>query len=118
MYGTTNLTFWGKEPIMHYSQKVIAVAAIAVSAFSAPVSAKELTPDLYRARVVDFCLYDRWEAAKEGETKVILPGCRCAAKAFVSSLDEKDLARALRRGDVSWSQKRDVRDAYAVCLAQ
>nr|WP_321456825.1 hypothetical protein [uncultured Cohaesibacter sp.] len=93
----------------------IAATAISLTMLSAPVQAETLTKDLYRARVVDFCLYDRWEKAKNDETKGILSACKCAAKQFVDDLNDKDLASALKSGKPGWSQKRVILKNYDAC---
>nr|WP_321525403.1 hypothetical protein [uncultured Cohaesibacter sp.] len=94
---------------------MLAATSVAVMTLAVPSQAESLTKDLYRARVVDFCLYDRWEKAKNGETKHILGDCKCAAKKFVDDLNEKDLASALKSGSVGWSQKRTVLSNYEAC---
>lgn len=94
---------------------VLAAAAISLTMLGAPAQADGLTKDLYRARIVDFCLYDRWPKAKNGETDGILAACKCAAKEFVDGLEGRDLERALKSGKPGWSQKRTVLSKYAAC---
>ena len=88
---------------------------ISVFALNAPVQAEGLTKDLYRARVVDYCLYDQWARAKNSETKGIVKGCKCAAKAYVKGLEKDDLAEALENGALSRAQKKVVLTEYAKC---
>ncbi|PLW77409.1 hypothetical protein [Cohaesibacter celericrescens] len=82
---------------------------------SAPAQAEDLTKDLFRARVVDYCLFDEWARAKEDETKGILKTCQCAAKAYVKGLEDDELNALLKKGSLSRAQKKDVLKAYAVC---
>ena len=74
-----------------------------------------LTKADFRARVVDYCLYDQWARAKKGETKGILPGCRCAAKGFVKGLKKAELSPLLESGTLSRAQKKVVLTKYAQC---
>ncbi|WP_319414034.1 hypothetical protein [uncultured Cohaesibacter sp.] len=93
----------------------LAAYAIALTMLAAPAQAEDLTKDLFRARVVDFCLYDRWEKAKNDETDGILEACKCAAEQFVDGLKGKELDDALRKGEPGWTQKRAVLSAYEAC---
>lgn len=111
-------SFRGQRAKMTSFSKLLAAAAlsvISVSSITVPAFAEGLTPDLYRARVVDYCLYDQWARAKEGETKSILNDCKCAAKAYVEGLNEEELGKAVDKGDLNRSQKREVLKQYAVC---
>ena len=98
-----------------HASSALAAAAITFSVLGVPAQAETLTKDLYRARVIDFCLYDRWEKAKNGETDGILKACKCAAKDFVDDLDGKDLDAALKKGKPGWSQKRTILSKYEAC---
>lgn len=96
----------------------VGVALFAISTLSmaaAGAQAKELTKDDYRARVVDYCLYDQWARAKKGETDGILGHCRCAAKAYVKGMKKEELDAARESGALSRAQKKIVLTNYAKC---
>ena len=94
------------------------IALFALSSFWGAAASAEthvLTKDDYRARVVDYCLYDQWARAKKGETKGILKDCRCAAKAYVKGLEKEELSAARKSGALSRAQKKVVLTNYAKC---
>ena len=94
------------------------MAAVLLASFGglcAPVQAEGLSKELFRARVVDYCLYDEWARAKNDETKGILKTCQCAAKAYVKGLEKEELAALLKKGTLARAQKKAVLTAYAVC---
>lgn len=92
---------------------LFAVSTLSIAATS--VQAKDLTKDDYRARVVDYCLYDQWARAKNGETNGILRDCRCAAKAYIKGLKKEELDAARKAGSLSRGQKKIVLTNYAKC---
>lgn len=94
---------------------LFAVSTLSMSVVDASADDRVLTVDDYRARVVDYCLYDQWARAKKGETKGILGDCRCAAKAYVKGLSKEALEKARSSGDLSRSQKKVVLTNYAKC---
>ena len=102
---------------MKFKTKALAVAMFATSLLpmSAPVQADGLMKDDFRARVVDYCLFEYWRRARNGETKGILPGCRCAAKGFMKELKKEELSAALETGALTRAQKKVVLTKYAVC---
>ncbi|TLP48932.1 MULTISPECIES: hypothetical protein [Cohaesibacter] len=94
---------------------LFAVSTLSMSVAGASADDRVLSVDDYRARVVDYCLYDQWKRAKNGETKGILGDCRCAAKAYVKSLSKEELTEARSDSDLSRAQKKIVLTNYAKC---
>lgn len=94
---------------------LFAVSTLSMSVVGVSADDRVLSVDDYRARAVDYCLYDQWRRAKNGETKGILGDCRCAAKAYIKGLSKKDLDAARASGDLSRSQKKIVLTNYAKC---
>lgn len=86
-----------------------------IGTIAAPVQAEEakLTKNLYRARVLDVCIYGQYRQA-EDDTKV-LKACKCAAKAYVNGLEKDKLDAALKKGTLSRSQKKVMLQAFAKC---
>ncbi len=93
--------------------KVGLMSAMIAGALASPVMAEGLTKDLFRARVLDVCLYDQWHRVKE--KKGLLGQCKCAAKAFVKGLEKEELATALEKGNMTRPQKKDMLTALAKC---
>ena len=77
------------------------------------VKAEGLTKDLFRARVVDVCLYDQW--ARKDKKDGLAKKCKCAAKSYVNGLDKDALAKALDSGKLSYEGKRSLLKKLEKC---
>lgn len=95
--------------------KVGLAAVMLMGTVIVPTHAEEgkLTKNLYRARVLDVCIYGQYRLA-EDDTKV-LKACKCAAKNYVNGLEKDELDAALKKGTMSRSQKKVMLQAFAKC---
>ena len=103
--------------MIKFTTQILTAVLLTTSTISLPAAAaaEGLTKDLFRARVLDYCLYDQWARTKGDERKGILPDCRCAAKAYVNGLEKKELSGLLETGVLDRSQKKAVLTRFAKC---
>lgn len=90
-------------------------AMMLMGTMAVPVQAEDakLTKDLYRARVLDVCIYGQYRKAEDD--RKVLKGCKCAAKSFVNGLEKEELDAALEKGTMSRSQKKSMLQAFVKC---